>query len=74
MDFSGSKTISEIDVFTVQDNYSSPSEPTESMTFSSYGIKDFDVQYWNGSAWTTFPAAVSPIMIKCGANSHFRPL
>ena len=26
--FNGSKTIEEIDVFTVQDNYSAPSEPT----------------------------------------------
>ncbi len=51
VDFSGSKTISEIDVFTEQDNYSSPSEPTETMTFSSYGLSGYEVQYWNGSVW-----------------------
>jgi RHS repeat-associated protein len=51
VDFSGSKSISEIDVFSIQDNYSSPSEPTESMTFSNYGLTIFGVQYWNGSAW-----------------------
>jgi RHS repeat-associated protein len=51
--FNGSKTIDEIDVFTLQDNYSNPSEPTESMTFSQYGLVDFQVQYWNGLGWVT---------------------
>src|SRR5712691_4709280 len=53
IDFSGSKTIDEVDVFTIQDNYSSPSEPTETMTFSTYGLTGYDVQYWDGSAWVT---------------------
>jgi RHS repeat-associated protein len=53
IDFNGSKTIDEIDVFTVQDNYANPSEPTENMTFSLYGVTGYDVQYWNGSSWTT---------------------
>src|SRR5206468_5793953 len=52
IDFNGSKTIDEIDVFTVQDSYASPSEPTETMTFSLYGLSGYEVQYWNGSAWT----------------------
>ena len=55
VNFNSTKTISEIDVFTVQDAYSTPSEPTATMTFSLYGITDFDVQYWNGSVWTTVP-------------------
>ena len=53
IDFNGSKSINEVDVFTLQDNYSSPSEPTETMTFGSYGLTAYDVQYWNGSAWVT---------------------
>ena len=55
IDFNDSKTIDEIDVFTAQDNWQNPSEPTESMTFSTYGLTAFDVQYWNGSSWTTVP-------------------
>ena len=55
VDFSGSKTINEIDVFTVQDNYQSPSDPTPTMTFSAYGVTDFQVQYWSGSQWVTVP-------------------
>jgi RHS repeat-associated protein len=53
IDFNGSKTIDEIDVFTVQDNYQNPSAPTESMTFSLYGLTGYEVQYWNDSSWTT---------------------
>jgi serine protease len=55
IDFNGAKAVSEIDVFTVQDNYTSPQEPTETQTFSAYGITSFEVQYWNGSAWITVP-------------------
>jgi len=55
VDFNGSKDIDEIDVFSVQDNAGSPSEPTLAMTFSAYGLTAFQVQYWNGSAWTTVP-------------------
>jgi hypothetical protein len=25
------------------------------MTFSLYGIRDFQMQYWTGSAWATVP-------------------
>jgi RHS repeat-associated protein len=55
VDFNGSKTISEIDVFTEQDNYNNPSEPTEAMTFSSYGLSGYEVQSWNGSGWADVP-------------------
>jgi RHS repeat-associated protein len=53
--FNGSKTISEIDVITQQDDPQNPVEPTLSQTFNLYGITSFDVQYWNGSTWTTVP-------------------
>jgi len=55
VDFAGSKTIDEIDLYTAQDNYTNPAEPTESMTFSLYGLTGFEVQYWNGSGWTDIP-------------------
>ncbi|HVG71990.1 MAG TPA: S8 family serine peptidase [Vicinamibacterales bacterium] len=58
IDFSGSKSISALDVFSVQDAYSSPSEPTQAMTFTLYGLRDFEAQYWNGAAWQTIPGTV----------------
>jgi len=53
--FNGPKTITEIDVFTLQDNYLTPVEPTPTMTFTNYGVVDFDVQYWTGTAWVDVP-------------------
>jgi subtilisin family serine protease/sulfur relay (sulfurtransferase) complex TusBCD TusD component (DsrE family) len=58
VDFSGSRTISEIDVFSVQDTYAAPAIPTETMTFTKYGLRDFEAQYWNGVAWATIPGTV----------------
>jgi RHS repeat-associated protein len=55
VDFSGSKTISEIDLFTTQDSYTNPSEPTEAMTFSTLGLTSYELQYWNGSTWVGVP-------------------
>ncbi len=55
VNFSAGKTITEINVFTVQDGYASPQEPTESLTFTRYGITTFEVQTWNGTAWSTVP-------------------
>src|SRR6185503_10428972 len=55
VDFSGPKTITEIDVFSVQDNYQAPSPPTPTMPFSLYGLTDFQVQYWTGSTWAVVP-------------------
>jgi hypothetical protein len=53
--FAGPQTIEEIDLFTVQDNYTSPSEPTLDMTFTTYGVRDFIVEYWTGSQWLPIP-------------------
>jgi hypothetical protein len=53
--FNGTKTITEIDVFTLQDNYKAPVDPTLVMTFSLYGITDFQVRYWTGITWDLVP-------------------
>lgn len=51
--FASPKTLSEIAISTLQDNYGSPVEPYIDQTFSKYGIRDFSVRYWNGSSWIT---------------------
>ena len=53
IDFNGSKTIDEIDVYTMADNYATQADPSSTQTFSSYGTTAYDVQYWTGSAWAT---------------------
>ncbi|MGH9969217.1 MAG: hypothetical protein ACREBG_15650 [Pyrinomonadaceae bacterium] len=54
VDFAGTKTINEIDVFGLQQNPSNPVEPTLTMT-SSYALTNFEVQYWTGTAWAAVP-------------------
>src|SRR5204862_366912 len=44
-------------VFSVQDNYSAPTDPLPTMTSTQYGLKDFEAQYWTGNAWQTIPGA-----------------
>jgi hypothetical protein len=55
--FNGAKVIDEVSVFSLQDNYTSPVEPTPTMTFTSWGLRAFEVQYWNGASWATVPGA-----------------
>ena len=44
IEFNGSKTIDETDVFTLQDAYTNPIEPTEARTFTTYGLTGFDLR------------------------------
>jgi hypothetical protein len=55
VNFAGSQTIGEIDIFSLQDNAGAPVEPTLGMTFTKWGLTDFQVQYWNGASWVTIP-------------------
>src|SRR6185369_14447153 len=56
------------------DNYANPIEPTETTTFSLYGLTGFDVQYWTGSAWTTVPGGSVSGNNKVWKKITFAPL
>ena len=51
--FNGTKSISEVDIFTVQDG--NATTPTETLTFTKSGINAFDVEYWDGTSWKIIP-------------------
>jgi RHS repeat-associated protein len=59
--FAGPKTIEEVDVFTLQDAYDSPAEPTPDLRFRDGGLTSFIVQYWNkalnggAGGWANIP-------------------
>lgn len=55
VNFNNSRTINKINVYTLQNEFKNPVTPTTSTPADSYGILDFDVQYWTGSAWVTVP-------------------
>jgi hypothetical protein len=64
VDFSGNKTLDRVVVYTLQDNATNPVEPTDSMTFTRFGVVDFDVQAWNGSAWVSLGAVTNNNLVK----------
>jgi parallel beta-helix repeat protein len=56
IDLVATQQLSEIDVYSLQDDYNNPVEPTDSMTFTYYGLVDFQVQIPNGlGGWVDVP-------------------
>lgn len=53
INFNAARTIDRVVLYTLQDNYGAPLEPSDSMTFTKYGVTAFQVQTWSGGAWTT---------------------
>ena len=64
VDFAAAKTIDHVIVYTVQDNWQAPVEPTDTMTFTQYGVTDFDVQGWNGAQWVTLGSVTGNNFVK----------
>jgi len=64
IDFGGTKTIDHVIVYSMQDRYGQPVEPTDTMTFQSYGVTAFDVQAWNGSSWVTLGSVTGNNLVK----------
>ena len=62
--FSGPKTINRVVVYSVQDNFTNPVEPTDTQTFSTFGVTDFTVDGWNGSAWVTLATVSGNNLVK----------
>jgi hypothetical protein len=66
--FDGVKSIDRVVVYTLQDNYGSPAEPTDAMTFTQYGVRDFTVQGWNGASWVTLATVTGNTLVKRAAT------
>jgi hypothetical protein len=56
VDFSTAKLIDEIDVITLQNNWTTAGQPDLTTPATGEGILDFDVQYWDGANWVTVPS------------------
>ena len=59
VNFSGPATIDRVVVYTLQDNYGNPVEPSDTLTFAAYGVRDFYVQGLSGSNWIALGAPVA---------------
>ncbi len=54
--FAAPSTINRVNVFSMQEAWSAPVEPTSTLT-SGLAAEDFQVQYWNGAAWVVVPGS-----------------
>jgi hypothetical protein len=72
--FAGPRRINEINVFSVQDNWTNPSTPTRTMTCTVAGLIDFQVQYKNGSQWTLVPGGNVTNNTLCCRTFTFPPI
>ena len=64
----GTKTVDRVVVYTLQDNYTNPIEPTDTLTFSTWGVTDFTVQGWDGSAWINLATVSGNNLVKRTVN------
>jgi hypothetical protein len=55
VNFNNTRTINTINVYTLQNNFQNPVQPTANTAADYYGLLDFDIQYWSGTAWVTVP-------------------
>ena len=76
VDFNGIKMIDQVNVFTLQDNYGSPMEPVEALTFSSYGLTNFSLDYWDDAVgtWKRVPGTLVAANNKVWTRLLFAPL
>jgi len=55
VDFPASEVIDQVNVFTLQNNWTTAGQPNLATSASGEGLLDFDVQYWDGSSWVNVP-------------------
>src|SRR6266540_4284216 len=68
INFNGTQTINQVIVYTLQDNFANPVDPPATLTFTQYGVTDFQVQGWNGAAWVTLGAVSGNNLVKRTVN------
>ena len=64
--FAGQRTIDRVIVYDVQDNYTNPVEPTDTMTNPLYGSSfiNFTVSVWNGANWIVVASVTGNNLVK----------
>ncbi|MBS0582848.1 MAG: hypothetical protein JSS42_07080 [Proteobacteria bacterium] len=53
IDFDTPHWFNQVSVYTLQDNFPNPVEPTDTMLFTQWGVTAFEVQVWNGANWVS---------------------
>lgn len=55
IDFADVISMDEVSVFTIQDTWWNPVEPTETMSFFNNGVTAFQIEYFDGVNWLPLP-------------------
>jgi hypothetical protein len=55
VNFNATQTINAIDVYTLKNQPNNGQPVNDTTSASSYGIKNFTVEYWTGAAWAVVP-------------------
>ena len=66
--FNGQKNLTQVIVYSVQDVYWAPVDPSDTMTFNNYGVVSFSVQGWDGSSWVTLATVTGNNLVKRTVN------
>jgi hypothetical protein len=66
--FAGNKTIDRVVVYSVQDNYANPVEPSDVLTFTQYGVQDFTIEGRNGGVWSQLATVSNNNLVKRTVN------
>ena len=74
IEFTDVMIIDEVNVFTMQDTWWNPIEPTESMNFFNNGVTGFQVQYFTGTEWVTIPGGLVTGNTKVWRRFTFAPV
>ncbi|HEV3470404.1 MAG TPA: carboxypeptidase regulatory-like domain-containing protein [Pyrinomonadaceae bacterium] len=74
--FPGPRSVQEVSVFSLQDNFTAPAVPTETMLATKYALTDFDIEYWDDGAgsWAPVPGGHVTGNDKVWRKLTFEPL
>jgi len=62
--FAGLRTIDRVVLYSLQDSPFDPVEPVDGMAFANYGVQDFTVEGWTGSAWVLLARVANNTLVK----------
>ena len=62
--FDAAQTINTVTVYSLPDNYTSGTEPTDTQTFTKIGLTAFDVQVVKNGKWTTVASVTNNQLVK----------
>jgi hypothetical protein len=62
--FAGTRNVESVVVYTLRDTYQSSAEPTDTETFTLYGVTDFTIEGWDGAGWVVLGTVTNNNLVK----------